>query len=302
MNSAAEGTAGGEGAATAAWPPGRGLQLRRSAAVSGNEPEPEPGREQDVVAHVYDVACSGPDGNGGGGATVLHINRIFKDAIGLDGIFHTAIQVYGDEEWSFGYCENGSGVFSCPLGKNPMYTFRESIVLGRRAALSSWSPSYCPCLQSLNPEKTVGFRSKIAEDNEQLGGAAANGCDHQQKARTLGNMLQQVHQMTDTSAAEARAGKDIQEPNLFALRLLRGFTDFRSGKANCMQDKTPRSGLISDRPRAQFTRPPIGHVMDQISKSIQPAHTYTLAPLEGGVFLWVPLRLRPLPIEEPIAI
>ncbi|XP_044959447.1 uncharacterized protein LOC123410568 [Hordeum vulgare subsp. vulgare] len=110
---------------------GMTLQLRRSAAVSGNEPEPEPGREQDVVAHVYDVACSGPDGNGGGGATVLHINRIFKDAIGLGGIFHTAIQVYGDEEWSFGYCENGSGVFSCPPGKNPMYTFRESIVLGK---------------------------------------------------------------------------------------------------------------------------------------------------------------------------
>lgn len=39
-------------------------------------------------------------------------------------------QVYGDEEWSFGYCDYGSGVFSCPLRENPMYTFRESIVLG----------------------------------------------------------------------------------------------------------------------------------------------------------------------------
>jgi len=103
------------------------LQLQRSPSVSGNEPEI--GRSQEVVAHVYDVACSGPDG-GGGGATVLNINRIFKDAIGLGGIFHTAIQVYGDEEWSFGYCEHGSGVFSCPPSKNPMYTFRESIVLG----------------------------------------------------------------------------------------------------------------------------------------------------------------------------
>uniref|UniRef100_A0ACD6A940 Uncharacterized protein n=1 Tax=Avena sativa TaxID=4498 RepID=A0ACD6A940_AVESA len=103
------------------------LQLQRSPSVSGNEPEI--GRSQEVVAHVYDVACSGPDG-GGGGATVLNINRIFKDAIGLGGIFHTAIQVYGDEEWLFGYCEHGSGVFSCPPSKNPMYTFRESIVLG----------------------------------------------------------------------------------------------------------------------------------------------------------------------------
>jgi hypothetical protein len=68
------------------------LQLQRSAAVSGKEPEM--GHSQEVVAHVYDVACSGPDGAGGGGATVLHINRIFKDGIGLGGIFHTAIQVF----------------------------------------------------------------------------------------------------------------------------------------------------------------------------------------------------------------
>ncbi|KAJ1257549.1 hypothetical protein BS78_10G004600 [Paspalum vaginatum] len=80
---------------------------------------------QEVVAHVYDVATAGSD------TTVLHINRFFKDAIGLGGIFHTAIQVYGDEEWSFGYCERGTGVFSCPPCKNPMYTYRESIVLGK---------------------------------------------------------------------------------------------------------------------------------------------------------------------------
>ncbi|KAJ1257550.1 hypothetical protein BS78_10G004600 [Paspalum vaginatum] len=40
-------------------------------------------------------------------------------------------RVYGDEEWSFGYCERGTGVFSCPPCKNPMYTYRESIVLGK---------------------------------------------------------------------------------------------------------------------------------------------------------------------------
>ena len=40
-------------------------------------------------------------------------------------------QVYGEEEWSFGFCEEGSGVFSCPSAKNPMYTYRECIVLGR---------------------------------------------------------------------------------------------------------------------------------------------------------------------------
>ncbi|KAF3456017.1 hypothetical protein FNV43_RR00660 [Rhamnella rubrinervis] len=38
--------------------------------------------------------------------------------------------VYGDDEWSFGFCEQGTGVFSCPSEKNPMYTYREAIVLG----------------------------------------------------------------------------------------------------------------------------------------------------------------------------
>ncbi|CAI9092285.1 OLC1v1027483C2 [Oldenlandia corymbosa var. corymbosa] len=38
--------------------------------------------------------------------------------------------IYGEEEWSFGFCEQGSGVFSCPAGKNPMYTYREAIILG----------------------------------------------------------------------------------------------------------------------------------------------------------------------------
>lgn len=41
------------------------------------------------------------------------------------------LQVYGDEEWSFGFCEQGPGVFSCPSQRNPMYTYRECIVLGK---------------------------------------------------------------------------------------------------------------------------------------------------------------------------
>uniref|UniRef100_A0A3Q7G5I7 Uncharacterized protein n=1 Tax=Solanum lycopersicum TaxID=4081 RepID=A0A3Q7G5I7_SOLLC len=35
-----------------------------------------------------------------------------------------------DDEWSFGFYEQGTGVFSCPAGKNPMYSYRECIVLG----------------------------------------------------------------------------------------------------------------------------------------------------------------------------
>ncbi|EPS69052.1 hypothetical protein M569_05713, partial [Genlisea aurea] len=84
----------------------------------------------EVVLHVYDVTNSGNEKTNN---TIVQINKIFKDGIGLGGIFHSAVQVvYGDEEWSFGFCERGSGtgVFSCPSKKNPMYTYRESIKLG----------------------------------------------------------------------------------------------------------------------------------------------------------------------------
>jgi len=82
----------------------------------------------DVVLHIYDVTNSGSDKTN---STIVQINKIFKDGIGLGGIFHSAVQVYGDDEWSFGFCEQGTGVFSCPSGKNPMYTYRESVVLGK---------------------------------------------------------------------------------------------------------------------------------------------------------------------------
>ncbi|XP_068650841.1 uncharacterized protein [Aristolochia californica] len=81
----------------------------------------------EVILHIYDVTnSSSPKTNN----TIVQINKIFKDGIGLGGIFHSAVQVDGDDEWSFGFCENGSGVFCCPSGKNPMYTYRERIVLG----------------------------------------------------------------------------------------------------------------------------------------------------------------------------
>ncbi|CAK9185066.1 unnamed protein product [Ilex paraguariensis] len=81
----------------------------------------------EVIVHIYDVTNSDSDKTNN---TIVQINKIFKDCIGLGGIFHSAVQVYGDKEWSFGICEQGIGVFRCPYGKNPMYTYRESIVLG----------------------------------------------------------------------------------------------------------------------------------------------------------------------------
>ncbi|XP_065869323.1 uncharacterized protein [Euphorbia lathyris] len=82
----------------------------------------------DVILHIYDVTNSGSEKTNN---TIMQINKIFKDGIGIGGIFHSAVQVYGEDEWSFGFCEQGTGVFSCPSGKNPMYTYRESVVLGK---------------------------------------------------------------------------------------------------------------------------------------------------------------------------
>lgn len=84
------------------------------------------GEMSDVVLHIYDVTNSASVRTNN---AIVQLNKIMKDAIGVGGIFHSAVQIYG-EEWSFGFCENGTGVFNCPPRQNPMYTYRESIVLG----------------------------------------------------------------------------------------------------------------------------------------------------------------------------
>ncbi|KAI3800189.1 hypothetical protein L1987_35499 [Smallanthus sonchifolius] len=88
----------------------------------------------EVTLHVYDITNTGSDNTNN---TIVQINRIFKDGVGIGGIFHSAVQVYGEDEWSFGFCEQGSGVFSCPAKKNPMYTYRECIVLGKTSLSKS---------------------------------------------------------------------------------------------------------------------------------------------------------------------
>ncbi|CAK9201507.1 unnamed protein product [Sphagnum jensenii] len=80
----------------------------------------------EVILHVYDVTSSM---NVRANSMIMNINKIMRDGIGIGGIFHSGVQVF-DEEWSFGFCENGSGVFSCPPKTNPMYTYRETLSLG----------------------------------------------------------------------------------------------------------------------------------------------------------------------------
>lgn len=114
-----------------------------------------------VSLHVYDITNS-PDVKLN--ERILQINKLTKDTLGIGGIFHGAVevshdharqvtrvacrspfqkvamfpilQVYG-EEWSFGYCDRGSGVFSCKPKENPMYTFRETIEMGMTAMSES---------------------------------------------------------------------------------------------------------------------------------------------------------------------
>ncbi|KAH7557684.1 hypothetical protein JRO89_XS11G0201100 [Xanthoceras sorbifolium] len=44
----------------------------------------------DVILHIYDVTNSGSDKTNN---TIMQINKIFKDGIGIGGIFHSAVQV-----------------------------------------------------------------------------------------------------------------------------------------------------------------------------------------------------------------
>ncbi|KAM3362804.1 deSI-like protein [Capsicum galapagoense] len=83
----------------------------------------------EVILHVYDMTKS--DGNEALNFGVVQMNKLLKDGIYFGGIFHTAVQVYGNVEWAYGSCEKGSGVFSCPAARNPNYTHREKIVVGR---------------------------------------------------------------------------------------------------------------------------------------------------------------------------
>lgn len=81
----------------------------------------------EVTLHVYDVTNSG---SVRANSAILGLNRFMRGGIGIGGIFHGAVEVYS-REWSFGYCEDGTGVFHCQPKRNPMYTYRESISLGR---------------------------------------------------------------------------------------------------------------------------------------------------------------------------
>ncbi|KAK9818775.1 hypothetical protein WJX74_004852 [Apatococcus lobatus] len=83
--------------------------------------------ERKVLLHVYDCTTTA---SGAASPAIARLNAVTRE-LWLGGIFHGAVELeHTGREWSFGYCPEGSGVYDCPAKLNPLYRFRESIVLG----------------------------------------------------------------------------------------------------------------------------------------------------------------------------
>lgn len=78
-----------------------------------------------VLLHVYDVT-NAPSENTN--KTVTRLNSFTRE-INFGGIFHGAVELNG-REWSFGFCESGTGIYACHPKRNPMYKYRETVNLG----------------------------------------------------------------------------------------------------------------------------------------------------------------------------
>lgn len=83
--------------------------------------------ERKVLLHVYDCTTTA---SGASSPAIARLNAVTRE-LWLGGIFHGAVELeHTGREWSFGYCPEGTGVYDCPAKVNPLYRFRESIVLG----------------------------------------------------------------------------------------------------------------------------------------------------------------------------
>jgi deubiquitinase DESI2 len=59
---------------------------------------------------------------------ISRVNQLGR-ASGLGGVFHGGVAVDG-KEYAFGFCERGTGVYATRPKQNPLYTWRETVVLG----------------------------------------------------------------------------------------------------------------------------------------------------------------------------
>merc|ERR1719272_1535440 len=74
-----------------------------------------------VLVNVYNVTDSG---------ALAKLNQFTRDMLNSGGVFHAAVHVYGDVEWSFGQTGQGTGVYSSPPREDSQHDFREQIELG----------------------------------------------------------------------------------------------------------------------------------------------------------------------------
>lgn len=74
----------------------------------------------EVVLHVYDVTNTPSDNTN---TAIKSFNSVTRDVMGVGGVFHGGVEING-AEWSYGFCEEGTGVYICEPKKNPMYTYR----------------------------------------------------------------------------------------------------------------------------------------------------------------------------------
>ncbi|KAG2434998.1 hypothetical protein HYH02_011996 [Chlamydomonas schloesseri] len=78
-----------------------------------------------VSLNVYDVTNTANENTN---SFIQRLNSITRE-LAIGGVFHGAVEV-DDVEWSFGYCESGTGVYCCRARQNTMYNFRETVELG----------------------------------------------------------------------------------------------------------------------------------------------------------------------------
>ncbi|EGB05850.1 hypothetical protein AURANDRAFT_7483, partial [Aureococcus anophagefferens] len=87
------------------------------------------------------------------------------------GVFHGAIEVYG-QEFSFGGCrQNKSGIFACKPKSCPMHTYRESIYLGDckktikevQSILDSMKPEWMGPTYNLLRKNCCSFSNAFAQ-------------------------------------------------------------------------------------------------------------------------------------------
>ncbi|KAG2499606.1 hypothetical protein HYH03_002547 [Edaphochlamys debaryana] len=79
-----------------------------------------------VALNVYDVTNLGNEQQN---TYITRLNSITRE-LNLGGVFHGAVEIDGEVEYSFGYCESGTGVYACRARQNSLYTYRENIPLG----------------------------------------------------------------------------------------------------------------------------------------------------------------------------